>query len=98
MFDESFDYYKAMYEVEKDIWRTSKFAVGYWSVINQPEVKLLIAAGACRQSADYLSFYALGYSHKGNEDHSLKPHDLTPYFYGSCLGLAVMGPLYDLFF
>jgi hypothetical protein len=79
------------------VWRESKFAVSYLTVLNTAEVKLLIVAGACRQSADYLSFYALGYSHEGTSK-MYNPHDLTPYFYGSITGLLLMGPMYDLWF
>ena len=98
MFDDSFDYYKDMYKDDgKNLWREAKISVGYLSVLNTLEVKLLIVSGACRQSADYLSFYALGYSHSENKQVFL-PHDLTPYFYGALGGILTLGPMYDLWF
>ena len=81
---------------KKNVWRESKFAVGYLSVLNTPEVVALIVSGACRHSADYLSFYSLGYSHTA-ADGKFTVHSLTPYFYGACFGISIMGPIYDLF-
>ena len=54
--------------------------------------------GCLRLVADYLMFDFLGFSGKEAESGVLTAHTLTPYFYGSALGIVLIGPLYDFFF
>ena len=59
---------------------------------------MLIIAGSLRIIGDYYMFNELGFTAQESEKNNLTPHELTPYFYGSVVGISLIGPIYDFFF
>jgi hypothetical protein len=62
------------------------------------EVQILIITGALRLLADYYMFNFLGFTAKEAKDKEMTAHDLTPFFFGSVFGVAIIGPIYDFIF